>query len=117
MTDVSSERRKHRRYRAHFAVSVDAGERTARAGVSQNVSVEGLLFNSRSRFAAGEEITVTLLLRDTLEDATRVKAKVVRVQTAGARTNLPWRHMTAVRFDGPVPEIESRAKLRSALPA
>jgi hypothetical protein len=117
MSDDSKERRKARRYRAHFAVSIDAGERLGRVGVSQDVSSEGLLFNSRSRFEAGEEVVITLLLRETMEDATKVKAKVVRVEPIEMQSHFPWRYMTAVRFDIPLPEIESSAKLRAVPPS
>src|SRR5262249_36830398 len=37
MTETE-ERRKARRYRAHFAVSVDSGDRLGRVGVSQDIS-------------------------------------------------------------------------------
>jgi hypothetical protein len=114
MIEPASERRKARRYRAHFAVSVDevSGQRQGRVGVSQDVSAFGLLFNTRSRFEAGEEIMVTLLLKDTLAEATRVKGTVVRVEAVELRTHFPWRYMTAVRFESPVPEIEPVAKTR-----
>jgi hypothetical protein len=115
MSEPAPERRKGPRYRAHFAVSIDevAGDRQGRVGVSQDISTFGLLFNTRSRFEAGEEIVVTLLLKDTLADATRVKATVVRVQPVELRTHFPWRYMTAVRFESPVPEIEPVAKSRA----
>jgi PilZ domain len=114
MSDARSERRKHRRYRAHFAVSIDAGKRTGRVGISQDVSAVGLLFNSRSRFEMGEEVTVTLLLRERPDDAMRVKGTVVRVIPVELRSSFPWRFMTAVSFQEPVPEIESSVKLRTA---
>jgi hypothetical protein len=88
-----------------------------RLGISQDVSAFGVLFNTRSRFQAGEEIVLTLLLRDSLADATRVKGTVVRVQTVERRTHFPWRYMTAVRFEEPVPEIESSVRVRTASPS
>ena len=113
MSDAQAERRSHRRYRAHFAVSIDAGRRTGRVGISQDVSAVGLLFNSRSRFEMGEELTITLLVRESADDAMRVKGKVVRVLPVELRSHFPWRFMTAVSFAEPLPEIESSAKLRT----
>ncbi len=115
-TTSGAERRQRRRYRFHLALAIDAQDRGGRVGISQDVSAEGLRFNTRSRFAPGEELMLTLHMHQEREQATRVRARVVRVDTVDLRSNFPWRYMTAVHFEEPVPDIEATAQKNDAAP-
>jgi hypothetical protein len=112
----AQERRASRRYRVHVAVAIDTPIKPGRVGISHDMSTTGIRFNTRSRFAPGDEVTLTLHLSDAYSDATRVRAKVVRTESVEMHSSYPWRYLTAVEFDEPVPELESSAKQRAALP-
>jgi hypothetical protein len=114
---TGDERRQHRRYRVHLAIAVDTDTRhgdTARVGVSQDASVDGLLFNTRSRVSPGESVTLTLHVSTDATHETRVAGKIVRVQSVEAHSPLPWRYLAAVRFEHPVVELESSLVARAA---
>ena len=107
MIDIQTgeERRIHQRYRVHLAVEIEAGERSGRIGVSQDASVDGLLFNTRSRFTPGDDLTLTLHLSTSPLEEARVRARVVRVESVDAKSSLPWRYLAAVRFHHPLPQL------------
>ena len=116
-TLTGQDRRIHPRYRVHLAIEIQAGARSGRLGVSQDASVEGLLFNTRSRFSPGEEVSLTLHLSATEADEAHVKAKILRVQSVDTGSSLPWRYLAAVQFERPIPELEERLKKRVVGPA
>jgi hypothetical protein len=102
---AGEERRAFPRYKARFPISIDAGERKERVGLSHDASAQGLLFNTPSRFAREEELELTCYLPSTLAEAVRLRAHVVRVETAPA--GLPWKYLAAVRFDEPAPQLDA----------
>ena len=106
----ADERRERRRYRVTLPVAIDVERPDAdadaeRVGLSRDASVSGVLFNTRSRFAPGDELELTLHLSPSEER--RVRARVVRVETVPRDSNFLWRYLTAVRFDEPVPDLET----------
>ena len=103
-----NERRTQTRHRVNVPLEIDGG---ARIGLSLDASSEGMLFNTRSHFSPGEELTVTLRLPGEARAETR--ARVVRVTHVDKLSTLPWRYLTAVRFEGPVVELDMH--LRSLL--
>jgi hypothetical protein len=102
---AGDERRAFPRYKARFPISIDAGDRKDRVGLSHDASAQGLLFNTPSRFAREEELELTCYLPTALADAVRLRAQVVRIENAPA--GLPWKYLAAVRFIEPAPHLDA----------
>jgi hypothetical protein len=104
---AGSDRRQHRRYRVNVPLGIDAGPRSGRVGVTQDASVEGLLFNTRSKFEPGEEVKITIFVPgDDRGVEETVTAHIIRTESVPAESQFPWRYLTAVRFSSPKPHIE-----------
>jgi hypothetical protein len=102
-----SDRRRHNRYRTHFAVGIEAGNRKNRVGISHDVSVQGILLNTRSRFQLGDEVQLTLYAPGLPDNqGPRVRAHVVRVEVVGRDSSLPWPFMAAAKFTMELPDLE-----------
>jgi hypothetical protein len=110
---AGSEQRRSRRYKVPMAISLEAGERKGRVGIALDVSVLGARFNTASRFAEGDSVTLTLMHQANPALATCV-GRVVRIERADMKSDLLWRYVTAVRFERPLTDIEST--LRRSVP-
>ena len=105
------ERRAERRYRVTLPVAIAAGGPAKdppfeRIGLSRDASASGVLFNTRSCFAPGDEIDLTLHL--SAAEERRVRGRVVRVETVPRDSDFLWRYLTAVRFVEPLPELVTK---------
>jgi len=105
MTLAIEERRGQRRYRVTLPLEIARPDTRERVGLSRDASVAGVLFNTRSRFAPGDRVDVTLHL--STEQTKRVRAEVVRVEVVPRDSNFLWRYLAAVRFTEPLPELEA----------
>ena len=102
---TSSERRQHTRYKAHFAVGIDGGEKKGRLGIAQAARATGVLLNTRSLFAASEQVLLTLHALPT--GAKQVQARLVRVEEVPKDSSYPWRYLAAAVFAEPIPALEA----------
>ena len=105
------ERRAERRYRVTLPVAIagdtEGGfEPIERIGLSRDASASGVLFNTRSRFAPGDEIDLTLHL--SADEARGVRGRVVRVETVAKDSDFLWRYLTAVCFVEPLPDLVAK---------
>jgi hypothetical protein len=98
------ERRGHPRYKTNFAVGIEGSEKKGRLGVVQDASAHGVLLNTGSRFAANDEVVLTL---HAIPGCARVKARLVRVEEVKRESPYPWRYLAAAVFDQPLPELEA----------
>jgi hypothetical protein len=119
VTETETERRRHNRYKTHFAVGIDAGDRTNRVGISHDVSVQGILLNTRSRFQPGDEVFLTLYAPGLPDNkGPRVRAHVVRVKHLGPESSLPWPFLTAAQFESAIDDLEPQlVRASSQFPA
>jgi hypothetical protein len=111
MSIAIDERRAERRFRVTLPVAIAGGteggsEPIERIGLSRDASASGVLFNTRSRFAAGDEIDLTLHLA--ADEERRVRARVVRVETVPKDSDFLWRYLTAVCFLEPLPDLVTK---------
>jgi hypothetical protein len=81
---------------------IDGETRPNRTGIVRDASAGGARINSPSRFEKGDDMTLTLQLAE--DSAVRVRARVVRVESAPAE--MPWRWVIAVQFATPLPDAE-----------
>lgn len=97
--------RKRRRYQLSFSVELDAGERKQRVAVSRNVSANGLLVVSASRFDVGDQVVVRF-------DPTgrgNVRELCGQVVRRSQRPDAGlWQHMAAVQFEAPDDELDAQ---------
>jgi hypothetical protein len=93
-----SERRRHARHPIQVPVNVCTDRRRDRAGMIRDLSVDGLLFHSRSKYAIGDEVELMFLL-----DAQRpqLRGRVVRTFIDDNVDNV-FPHVTAVTFEAPL---------------
>jgi hypothetical protein len=105
MNQASNNRRMSPRYRVHLAVEIDAGERKSRVGISQDASVEGIRFNTRSKFNPGDELLIKIHMPISHE-VRGITAQVVRVEEASLESTLPWRNLVAAHFVQPLNDLE-----------
>jgi hypothetical protein len=99
------DKRRARRYPVTMAFSLDCGERKGRVGIALDVSTSGARFNTPSQFEAGDTIEIKLV-QEAHEALAHAQGRVVRVERADARSDLPWRFVTSVVFERPLDEIE-----------
>jgi hypothetical protein len=119
VVETETERRRYYRYKTHFAVGIEAGDRKNRVGISHDVSVQGILLNTRSRLQPGDEVFLTLYAPGLPDnEGPRVRAHVVRVQHLGPESSLPWPYLTAARFDSALFDLEPQlVRASSQFPA
>ena len=93
-----NERRRNTRHPNKVPVNVCSGTRRDRAGVIRDLSVDGMLFHSRSKFAIGDEVELMFVL-----DAQRpvLRGRVVRAYVDDNLDNV-FQHITAVTFEAPL---------------
>lgn len=100
MTD--SDRRSYPRNLLHAVVGIDTTRRKDRVGVTRNLSATGALFHSASAFDEGE--ILSLVFRDPISETEQtVTAVVVRTDVDPPSVDSHFPHLTAVRFDRPLP--------------
>jgi hypothetical protein len=99
--DSSCDRRTDLRHDATLVISIECSDRRDRFGIARNASAGGVLFNTPSRFAPDEEMTIAILFPT--RPQIRAKAHVVRVENAPP--GLPWRYAVAAQFDARQPEL------------
>lgn len=85
----------------HYAVILESGSRTDRVGVTRNVSSQGLLVNTPSRFAVGETLEVAVVGQS--PQPARAMGRVVRVEEARPNDRDPWRYRLALALESELP--------------
>lgn len=96
------ERRNYPRHMLHAVVGIDTTDRKDRVGVTRNLSATGALFHSASAFAEGE--TLSLMFRDPVsKEEQTIAAVVVRTDVDPPSVDCHFPHLTAVRFERPLP--------------
>jgi len=102
----AADRRTFGRHPLQSPVNVCTDRRRDRAGVIRDVSQGGMLFHSRSKFAIGERLSLMFYVP---LDGEYVKGTTAgRVVRAFVDDNLEcmFQHVTAVRFDAPLLDLE-----------
>lgn len=89
--------RQSARRERHYAVILDSATRQGRVGVTRNVSTQGILLNTPSRFAVGDELRVSVL--GGAAHPQLAKGRVVRVEETAPTGTDPWRYRLAVALD------------------
>jgi hypothetical protein len=93
----SSERRSAVRRTALVPVQIDTPTRSARLGVTRDVSESGALIASSSPFEIGEPTWLTLQV--SMRETVRIRGRIVRLELGSADL---FRYNVAVRFDQPL---------------
>ena len=96
----STERRNQDRSDAFCAVELSSSEKPKRCGVTRNASERGLLIVTPSRFQEGDDIEVSVHLRD---KSARRRGRVVRVAVNSLTSNEVWRYRMAVELEEALP--------------
>lgn len=96
----STERRNQDRSDAFCAVELSSSTKPQRCGVTRNASERGLLIVTPSRFQEGDDIEVSVHLR---EESARRRGRVVRVAVNSLASNELWRYRMAVELEEPLP--------------
>jgi hypothetical protein len=92
-----TDKRRYERCTFQNPVNVCTATRKDRAGMARDLSPIGVLFRSRSKFAIGERVVLTL--RTPSNDLTSAEGRVVRSMKTPDYDMFP--HMTVVEFDVP----------------
>jgi cell division septum initiation protein DivIVA len=93
------------------AVELSSDTKPGRCGVTRNASGKGLLVVTRSLFAVGERLDVSVHVGSMLGQA---KARVVRVEENARDSTETWRYRLALELDDALPAVLiEEARLRS----
>jgi PilZ domain len=87
-------------------VNVCTSERRDRAGMIRDVSKSGVLFHSRSKFKIGERVSLMFYVRREGEAVKGTTAGHVVRSFVDDNLNNMFQHVTAVRFDAPLLDLE-----------
>lgn len=98
------DRRRHERHRVCFPVKLDSDDKADRLGMCRNGSAGGMLFGTPSRFAVGDLLTLTFRVHAEHAGA-QVRGRVVWLGEERQHRDHWCRHLVAVAFDRPHPEI------------
>ena len=93
-----AERRGFQRIPIITPVNISTVERRDRIGMIRDVSADGMLFHSRSRFAIGERVSVYFDVDANRHD---ISGRVVRASLDTNHDTL-FQHLTAIRFEAPL---------------
>jgi hypothetical protein len=104
-----SERRGGFRHLACFPAHLETEQGTPRSALIRDLSVSGALLLTRARLAIGDEVKLSLYLREGLEPFATT-ARVVREEKRTSEMVHPWTKAVAVQFDQLLPELEDEAK-------
>ncbi|MBX3272318.1 MAG: PilZ domain-containing protein [Sandaracinaceae bacterium] len=102
---MDEDRRRAKRHALWIPVELRAGDDTYLLAVSRNISFTGVLVIVGASLDEGQRVALTLSIPGGGERA--VGGEIVRV---GANEEDPdglWRHLLAIAFDEPVPELEA----------
>lgn len=86
---------------AVLAVELSSKDKPQRCGVTRNASEKGLLVVTPSRFAVGDDLSVSVMLGETRGE---VAGRVVRVEENPASSDEVWRYRLALELDEALPE-------------
>jgi hypothetical protein len=87
-------------------VNVCTAERRDRAGIIRDVSASGVLFHSRSKFKVGERVSLMFYVKRKGEQVKGTTAGHVVRSFVDNDLNNMFQHVTAVRFDAPLLDLE-----------
>lgn len=93
----------------HEAVVVVQLDEAGRHGVTRDVSEKGLLIATRSEFAVGDRLEITVHANN---GPFKAKARVVRVEETPPEE--PWRFRIALELDEPLPHEVAEDGARAA---
>lgn len=95
----STDRRVKPRTPAVFAVGLESETKTARSGVTRDLSANGLLIVTRSHFSKGDRLKIQLHVRGGLHD---VVGRVVRVDENPISSPELWRYRVGIVLEEPL---------------
>lgn len=98
------ERRRHERHRVCFPVKLDGEAKADRLGMCRNGSEGGMLFGTPSRFSIGDLLTLTFRV-NAQHPGTQVRGRVVWLGQERRHRDNWCRHLVAVAFERPHPDI------------
>lgn len=97
---MRTERRSTPRKAAVLAVSLDSAEKAGRHGVTRDLSPNGLLIVTPSKFSPGEKVGVKVLVGGV---ATAVEGRIARVDVNPVSSPELWRYRVGVELEEPMP--------------
>jgi hypothetical protein len=100
--DSGPERRSERRHFACFPAHIQKPSGSTRMALIHDLSVTGALLLTRSPLEVGEEVRLSLYLKEDTADARAAVAKVLRVEPRDADHSEVWHHSVAVQFAEPL---------------
>jgi hypothetical protein len=104
-----SERRGGSRHFACFPAHLETGEGIQRTALIRDLSVSGALLLTRAKLAIGDQVRLSLYLKEGTEP-TFTTGRVVREERRSMELAHPWTKAVAVHFDAELPELEADAK-------
>lgn len=97
---VRTERRSTPRKPAVLAVSLDSESKSGRHGVTRDLSPQGLLVVTPSKFSPGERIDVKVLVGGVM---TAVEGRIARVDVNPVSSPELWRYRVGIELSQPMP--------------
>jgi hypothetical protein len=97
-----NERRRTNRRDAFIAVSINTPTRRGRFGMTRNVSKNGMLIGTASRFRIGEQAWLTF--RSDKRSVHNLRGRIVRLEVNDSAETPIWHYLMAVRLADPLPE-------------
>jgi hypothetical protein len=117
--ESGDDRRGETRHFACFPAHIRRPGGSTRMALIRDLSITGALLYTRSRLAVGDEIALSLYLRENVTDHLPVRARVLRVEPLAADRAEVWHFRAAVQFTEPLQghdaEIEALATRQAAL--
>jgi len=108
--DSSRDRRVDERHFACFPAHIQRSGGSTRMALIRDLSVSGALLFTRSRLSVGDELQLSLYLREDVTEVRPVAARVLRVEPLTADRAEVWHFRAAVQFDEPLGECEEEIK-------
>lgn len=108
--DDSRERRVDERHFACFPAHIQRTGGSTRMALIHDLSVSGALLLTRQRLAVGDEIRLSLYLRDDTTEARPAIGGVVRVEPLSAERAEIWHYRVGVQFVEPLRDCEAEIK-------
>jgi hypothetical protein len=117
--ESSDDRRGEQRHFACFPAHIRRPGGSTRMALIRDLSITGALLFTRSRLSVGDEIALSLYLRENATEILPAQARVLRVEPLSADRAEVWHFRAAVQFteplDGHDAEIEAIAERQAAL--
>ena len=100
------ERRKSRRYRVRFLITVEKRDEGVWHVISRDMSPTGAMFAASPLLAVGERVTLTFEGGPVNDETYKVEGSIVRAEHNAEDPQSMWPDQVAVEFENPIPALE-----------